>query len=79
MDTVSVNDITPTIVNNSNFSSSTVYINWTVTDATSTVVNCSLVVDNALNLTAWKEASATGASAKPISGRAIRRMAHMVC
>ena len=63
VDTVSVNDITPTIINNSNFSSSTVYINWTVTDATSTVVNCSLVVDNALNLTAWKEASATGASA----------------
>ena len=63
VDTVNVNDITPTIINNSNFSSSTVYINWTVTDATSTVVNCSLVVDNALNLTAWKEASATGASA----------------
>ncbi|MDD4878383.1 MAG: PGF-pre-PGF domain-containing protein [Candidatus Nanoarchaeia archaeon] len=63
VDNLAPSNIAPAIANNTNFSSSTVYLNWTTTDATSTVVNCSLVVDGVRNLTGWYAASASGAAA----------------
>jgi PGF-pre-PGF domain-containing protein len=62
VDNVKPSNIAPNTANNTNFSSSTVTINWTATDATSSVVNCSLVVDGVRNLTGLYTASPTGAT-----------------
>lgn len=63
VDNLAPSNIAPNIPNNTNFSSSTVYINWTTKDATSTLVNCSLVIDGVRNLTSLYAASSTGALA----------------
>ncbi|MFH1065551.1 MAG: PGF-pre-PGF domain-containing protein, partial [Nanoarchaeota archaeon] len=61
IDNVAPSNIVPNIANNTNFSSSTVYLNWTTTDATSSVVNCSLFVDGVVNISQVQvAASATG-------------------
>ncbi len=62
VDTLPPSRIAPELANGSNLSSNTLSINWTPTDATSSVVNCSLVVDNVVNATQISRAANTLAS-----------------